>query len=602
MTNVNIQGNVKVDGRGHTNKINRGYVPGEYRKLVNAEIDSTGRLINRRPINSVADVMVDNPYGFIGHWGPWAMLNAIDGMRIYNGSNSISYALWSPNDNLTTDGNPNSWHVVKKFVRYNGINHWITSEYRASTGTYRINILHSSDPLVNPLDASSLASVQNFGTTTLATVVSKLETAGSLDIREAFVHKDRLWVVCSDSVYFSKPTDFLEFDPPDGGFFLYPECYLQGGIANKDSIYLVGSSGVYFITYATDPNVDSVVRTINGSGGGDSCCIYEDNVYLTKDDFLYVVMNGNISKVMDLNLGFYGHSNVYTKLESFGEYIVMLRYKNKSYASNVTDEDNEFTKPTRVRATGQPVGDIITEDSDKQYCLYFLNMTTGSIHVVDFADRLEDEDWAYRGYVSDVYFLPVEDGFNNYHLYLLTKHPQENPVIGITGYSGDAHRGAVYQMPLSVPTDPSYSIIDTWLNESGVPFFAWAYVDVEIEGYVPDGNELMMKKFRSLLFQGKPPLSTLKLYLGFDGADYTLDYSFAQSVLDPASPNQVMPSRYPINQRARSLHINLRTVEFDPLTLTGDGSLQRFSIEDIKVLWGYTQRAPINRNQNRYLS
>ncbi len=609
MTNTNIQGNLEINGRGHVNKVNRGYVPGEYRKLVNAEIDSTGRLTHRRPIKCVSATVLDNPYGFIGHWGPWAMVTSIDGMRIFNAASSVSYPLWSPNDQLTTDGNADSWHTVVKFVRYNNINHWITSEYQATTNTYLINLVYSTNDKINPDDATSLASVQDFASTTQVTIVSKLSTSGTLDIRDAFVHKDRLWVVCSDSVYFSKPTDFTEFDAPDGGFFLYPECYLQSGIGNRDSIYLVGNSGVYYITYATDPNVDSVARTITGSGGGDSCCVYEDNVYFTKDDFLYVVMNGSVTKVMDLNLGFYGHSNVYTKVQPFGEYLVMLRWKFNSYGSEVVDNDNEFSRPPKTNATAHPVGDFRYEyNLGAQYYMYFLNMSTGSIHVVDFLDVQENASTYYKGHVSDIYFLPLEDGKNNYHLYMLTKHLHPTDLtIPITGYDGEAHRGSVYEMPLSFSTgtmvghygDP---VLDSWITDAGIIIDGLPAVDIEIEGYSPDGNEYLLKKFRSIMIQGVAPSAPiLELRFGFDNQNYSPAFPLSQNVVEGFTPNEVHPYRFPINQRARSLHINIKTVAHNPVTFTHTGPFleqTRWSIEDVKVLWGYTQRSPINRTQS----
>ena len=50
MTNTNIQSFVQLAGKGHTYRKNGGYTAGEYKQLVNAELNDLGYIVSRRNI------------------------------------------------------------------------------------------------------------------------------------------------------------------------------------------------------------------------------------------------------------------------------------------------------------------------------------------------------------------------------------------------------------------------------------------------------------------------------------------------------------------------------------------------------------------------
>ena len=201
------------------------------------------------------------------------------------------------------------------------------------------------------------------------------------------MHKERLWVVLGGALYFSKPTDPTVFSVPDGGFFKFAEADINYAVTLRDSIYVICDSAIYVINYSADPNLDANVIKIDAVAGGDSACVFRGNVYYTKDDTLNVINNYNVSKVMDLNLGFWGEEGSYSRLVPFGDYLVLQRYTTESYNSSAIPITG---------ATEHPVS--LANYGNNDLSCYFINMDSGSIHGLDFSDNHpgthgHDRDW-----------------------------------------------------------------------------------------------------------------------------------------------------------------------------------------------------------------
>jgi hypothetical protein len=635
MVNQNIEGTVGLNGRGHTRKPSHGYTPGEYTRLVNAEIDASGAIVNRRPIRVcgfqyAANRRISNPCQFIGNIGQSMISVSNDSVWVHEPRNSGVIKLWDVSVLGSTSSN---YHMLKKVIRYNNKNHFLSIRYANNVDGLGSDAWYVASKYIDwPSDALN---EQNPGTVswhqdtshyTDQTLFSRISTIADpkapLVFKDAFIHKDRLWVVTEDELFFSKATDPLDFNVPEGGFIKIPGVQINSVIANRDHIYVIGNGSIHVITYVTDPNVDSVVREITGALGGDSACLYEDSVYTVRDDSLYLVSPNSVTKIMDLQIGLNAVPGEYTKIASFGNYIVFQRWRRNSYFFQLSGDFNDTNLPHSTKARSHPVGTGTYRDSSGsnafKYHMFFLNMDTGSIHVLDFRDAPE-RTLLSQGYIADMELLPVEDGRNNFHLFFMTKCSNSADTslpVGAAPYTG-----AVYSMQVSAPsTDYYINLLDECVEgTSSGGLYALRQVepavDIEIKRYVPDGNEFKMKKFRSLLIQGQMPVGYtegsevpqgLEIQYAFDNREYgtavplLTTYNDSNLLINDHKRTDVSPMRIPINQRARSISIRIK--KKGNVILNNSDYRQNWAIEDIKVLWGYTQRGPINRAQDRYLS
>jgi hypothetical protein len=612
MTNTHIQANLILGGRGHTQKSNEGYVSGEYNRLVNAEINEAGNIVSRRPIKAVGifdnNRRIEDPQYFIGNIGGNAAF--ISNSKVYVSSAlDNTYDLWDLS-NLSLSGS--SYRVVKKVIRYNNITYFIALRYNSANTTYYIDVAYCNfkDTVFSYSVTKNFYA--NFANYTVATLFSRPASEGDLVFVNAFIHKDRLWVVCEDQVWFSKPTDPLTFSVPNGGFFKFPHVTINDACANKDNIYIIGNGSIEVITYTTDPNTDAVVRGVTGSLGGDSCCVHEDSVYTIKDEAIYYLSGSNVTKVYDLEVGFLTASGNYTKIASFGPYLVFLRWHRGSYEfGDFEGSFNEYGFPAQSKTKSHPIGSSRLFDGTAYrhaYHMFFLHMGTGAIHVVDFRDGYNvSSDPTLQGIVGDMMFLPLEDGANNFHLFMMTKQRDTSTASGTRGM-----RGSIYTMAINTPPEGGQnSYLDEYIENSSIGVnvkrSVEAQVDIEIRHYVPDGNEFNFKKFRNIMIQGKFPQEALQLQYAFDNREYgaplTIEPHYSNTLV-PTDPRafDIGPSRFPINQRARAISLRIKNKPNDNVYSNGQGYWDSWSIEDVKILWQYTSRGPISRSQGRYIT
>lgn len=627
MVNQNIEGNISLNGRGHTKKTNQGYTPGEYNRLVNAEINDAGCLVNRRPMRLTGkDVFLgrrlDNPHSFIGNVGPTAITLTNEAVWMHEPARKAT-KLWNLNPEMLDGVGTNLYHVLKKVIRYEDTTYFISVRYDSGVQASYIQAKHITVPYDDYLDTANGGTVtayQNLANYTNTVLIARSTIGGVQPIvfKDAFIHKDRLWIVTEDEIFFSKATDPLEFDPPDGGFFQFNDSVINTAIANRDFIYVIGNGSIDVITYTTDPNVDAQVRNLTGALGGDSACVYEDSVYTVRDDNLYHVSASGVTKVLDLKVGMSAIGGEYTKIEAFGPYIVFLRWGRKMYDAALGAAFIDYVLPHKTKAKTHPLGAANYWNGaafDFKYHVYFLNMNTGAIHTLDFRDALDKATVGLQGIVSDMIIPPWEDGYNNFHLFFMTKQFKD------TSLPGGAYTGSVYSMQVSIPTDDqNVNLLDDCVGGTDIGGGSYEYkasepaVDVEIRHYVPDGNEFKLKKFRGIQLQGQFPVTTdvgnnggLEVQFAFDQSAYgtavplTPSYNDQNMSINDPRRVDVSPARIPINQRARALSLRIKkkgNVIFDP----NPNYRMGWSIEDIKILWGYTKRAPVNRSQDRYVS
>lgn len=584
MANVTIQSMIPLAGKGHAYRLNGGYTAGEYKQLVNCELNDLGYIVSRRGIHLCGMNTVDEnnlpPYyqcrEFLGHSGQGAIVGFNNGQRaVYGDPDIADKEMWNIDD---LDPGGDSYDVVKKFIRYNGQNYWISHFKSGTICGFRVRYSQEAE------DVPDNTGVIDLTTVTGHSVSVNLEAAIDNQIKNAFMHKERMWVALGNAVYFSKPTDPSVWAVPDGGFFKFNEARVNYALASRDSVYVICDSSIYVITYSADPNLDAVVIKIDDSGGGDYATVYNGNVYYVKDDSLNVITNNNVSRVMDLNLGFWGEEGNYTKLHAFGEYIVIQKHTYRSY--------DEFGHPDRREALKHPVS--LSQYTTNDPSCYFVNMITGAIHALDFSDSQPDNN---PGYVADVMLVPREDKNNNTYLYLLTKN--------------SLNQGRVYAMPITGP-DTRYEGADSYIP--ACDYIRGSddrlkrvnhHVRIEIDSFVPDGTEYLMKKFRTLLISAKfpyggstPSQDALALQIKYDGRAYgppmVLEDKVHQGDVDTSPP---YPHRYPMNQRGRSISI---LIEQEPDYDDGTSIRQDMLIEDIRLFWSYTSRMPTKRSKTNY--
>lgn len=208
------------------------------------------------------------------------------------------------------------------------------------------------------------------------------------------------------------------------------------------------------------------------------------------------------------------------------------------------------------------------------YNTFFINTDNGSTHVLDFKDRS-------AGYIVDMYINHTKDSSGNYHLYFICAEK-------------DSFTPEIYLIePYSMSSSESLYVRDYVKNEEGVYVYQSPGFDVEIDSFVPDGNEHRVKKFRNLQIQGIFPKDGLKLHVAYNNQPYS-DGIDLKDTIDKPSKRPHYPHRIGLNQRGRSLSLRFKA---DPQITSSDG-LGVFELSDVRTLWTYSARAASNRNQS----
>lgn len=616
---------VQLAGRGFVYRPDGGYRPGEYRRLVNMEIDDNGELRKRMPveIGSSQNLVTSSQFiGFLEDWVVVALNNGYSDDTLYftkrDGSGENTNIVWDT-DNLYGAGfDPASDdHVIVGFFRYNGRNYFlsISENYTGTTQTNKFylhyfNANTSEDVTVLPLVFQHDIPQNHVLLFTIAVDNHGMFGVAPFKFKKFFWHRDRLWIITNRGVYFSKATDPTNFTAPDGGFFRYPDDLVKDAVALHDDIFVLGNDNLNYITYVSDPNTDATQREIARGIGGDALVVHEDACYLVRIDQLYLVETNRISKVLDLDLGIGGYD---LQLVSYFDYIIFQYYSDVTFF--VSPNQSE-----RVPVYGS-AGQTLNEANNVSHWYtgtFFLNMKTGSMMEFMYQERPDqfDPNTSDPGKnCTPVAWFPQPFEHTESGEYWLWFRTYGDPTFGNTGHT--------YTMKMSSKDNPGEFTPDVawdfgWRNAPALANGQSIPILVDIPGINLDGSEIWVKKIRSIALEGKFPPSyggteyDLKLELAFDNQPYPITppaYNFALdlNVGSTGTFNDTarlpVPSRFPVNQRARELSVRFREdiQRGNGTTLVpayNAGPFRHFILNRISIFWTPTNRGPINRQGN----
>lgn len=566
MTNTNIQGAVQLNGPGFVARRKGNFKPGEYMRLVNAELDRDGAVVNRRNIVNVGGLANATSFGscfpIIGTHDDGIIVASATVHR-YLPPNTAPVTLWAPTALPVPVG---GWHKIMGYFQYNKTSYWLTCDFdpNAAGGLtqYRFYIYSIATPF-NGLNTIAFASL------TKTTIISA--TFATPIMTSFFIHKERLFISTADSLYFSAATNPLDFTVPNGGFINFPNKTIKHAFSLSDTIYILCNSSVHVYTYSTDPNNDAYLRTIIDNMGGDWGCVHKSTPYIINNTGIYAISNGNVSKIHDAQFDV-GDDAYQHKILSFEDYLVVIRRQSINYDGIASSDAQYFNKESKAFTPG-------LSNNTLGYNVFFINTELGSTHVVDFT---ECNEVANKGYIVDAIFNPVKDFYGNYKLYFMT-----NKYLSTNG-AATTYVSSWYYMDLK----RGVFCKDVSRDYSNVLRAYKPRICVEIDSYSPDGMEYLIKKFRNLLMEAKFPKADFGVEIAFDNDPYPVNG------YDPLPnenfPNQrpYFPARVAINQRARTISIKLRTNnDFVPLADVNT-VYDQFELSDMRVLYTYTGRGP----------
>lgn len=255
---------------------------------------------------------------------------------------------------------PGFFMHFKGFFRYAYKNYWLTLEYWPSTG-YQFVLYHCDIPSDDSIDKYTIFSGIEAQLT--RTVILDFPVASSdfnkLDFRNFFLYKERLWIVTSVGLYYSKATDptvFLDTEG-NGGYFKYPNDVVTWGMAIGDNVYVLCSSSVYAITYNLSPNDDATQRPISEIIGGEMGCIHLDTPYFINNLGIFAIHGTNIEKLMDSRFDV-GEDYYRNHLYSFENYLIVNRYEHTIFSGeegSVQVYKNLWPNPRSTTSQGRQI-------------------------------------------------------------------------------------------------------------------------------------------------------------------------------------------------------------------------------------------------------
>jgi hypothetical protein len=210
------------------------------------------------------------------------------------------------------------------------------------------------------------------------------------------------------------------------------------------------------------------------------------------------------------------------------------------------------------------------------YNTYFLNMENGSVHVMDFRDALDLSE-VDRGRVAEVYVNPNKDSSGNYNLFFYTARKTAE-----TGGSYTFANRFYYMSSFRDINFTDWSVKSNDVLEKYPP-----KVEIEIDSYVPDGSEYLVKKFRHLLMMAKIPETDFNVDFGFDDSVNFDIWDIASQVV---SSRPHSPYRIRVNQRCKALTIWLYN-DFFTTPRAAEQDYGTLEISDLRTLWTYSGKA-----------
>jgi len=571
MGNVNTQSPIPLSGGGFVAKVDGAYGGGEFAKLTNVEIGNDGTIINRRNIVACGATTPDvwevrNAIGFIGSLRQFSV--AVGTENQLASDINVTMNLWDPNDLPVPEGT-DSFHVILRVLEYSDKWYWVTLAYDSETQFYKFYVYWTAEPsadaLPNTVSFASLTSVELFSV--------PLAVGNPFVFGTVFVHKDRLWIVSNHTIWFSKATDFTVFTVPEGGFISIADEHINFAFSLSDSVYILCDKSVYMYTYTVDPNEDAYLRSIATTMGGIIGVAHHSVPYMINRQGVYSIANGNIYRIHEGNFDIGPDNTSFDyRLVSFEDYLVVLRYKRVTFNSVPEYSPKIGYFQGKSWDTNGP--------NKLDYNLFFLNVEQQSTHVVDFRDS---RDSVEPGYVLGLLPVYQTDKTDNYGLHLLTSRH----VSGTYPTTDLQYSGSTYIM--NSHNDRTI-VRDIARLSNGLQRAYKPEIEIVIEGFVPDGNEYLNKKFRNLLIMGTFPDNDFNVSVALNNEVWRGPVGLpGWSSVDSRNPNS---ARVGINQRGRALSINFRSTNVVPEPLSYEW--QRLHLADLRVLWSYAQRLPVH--------
>lgn len=365
-----------------------------------------------------------------------------------------------------------------------------------------------------------------------------------IDTVEWTLHRERMWVVTGNSVYFSKTGDLLTWrvpstvsPDPDAGFFNFPgeDYYDIQGLG--DLMYVSGPGQIKAINYSANPNTDGSVTTVNTQFGGHSITAYGSSIYFVRFDALWSVSGTSVSKVKDLDLGLVegintsnlaylnnspeGDSALSVKIYPYRNYLIIRVVSPvaiSSYSETLTGTTNgsplaELSYPGSLGQYGTEPNDYIRLYPRVVGQAYFVNMDNGATHefnhrVGHISDSIDD-----LGIFCDVSSMYVIPGHANYDetLYFNDFYINYNLSLipaGTTNYLDGVGSDSVLEASTLLDAVYRYPFPQT-------PSTSWLYsrpeVQIEISNLYPGNRKFNTAKWRSFGWIGKGPKSGFSL-------------------------------------------------------------------------------------------
>lgn len=576
MVNNNIQGAIPLAGKGHSFKKFGDYEPGEFFRLVNAEITNEGRIVGRRPVeamgdNGTTDGVITSYKRLLGTTDTYTLIcNATEQKALTAGLNTTE-DLWPPTDLPVPVG---GWHNLEAFFRYNRTDHWLSFKADLTGNTCTVQL--TRDPLQSDGRPDGTLTYAYYDTYDLFTITGQ---GGVYYFNNCLIQGDRLWIATNEGVYFSKVTDPSVFAAPDGGFFKFPGQEIQHIVSLADSIYVLCRDSVHVITYSSDPNSDATVRKIADVGARHGT-IFRDTPYFVNAQGIYAITSLSVELVFNFE-GIYFYSN-YFHIDAWEDYLVLTVAIN-DYKPDQLDGDQGLNS----LVIDPYFNDAVFNFEDYPYPCIFFNMNSGAAHAVDFKDQYDglSSEW---GMIVSTIVNTTGDQNVGPHLVFLTESGSTD------------HR--LYAM---FPTSDNRAIVaDEIWDTLGNKDLVLPNPRIELRSYCPDGNNYMMKKFRTCEIMGNfgDDQYFIKFFYDRDwenhfdlttAKDLTYD-AWADDSLGPNRYKSRIACRFGLNQRAYAINIQIGIKDpFSPY-VPDEADQERtdgFLIEDIRVLWSYVGRA-----------
>lgn len=663
-------------GRGFQRRPEGKFHPGEFQDLLNCEISADGAITNRPSIfaaerlSSFSDPFI-NPQKFMGYIGSYSIFLGTEGVyAVQMRGDFFNYYtvidVWSPTSLSYGDsGEPYKDATGNLYAKpvachaYNNLAYWIIFRQK-SVSQWDIKLYKSG---ISHLDFSAIG-----GLTSLGTIISGSNTGStsiyrkytSPQIVSSFIHKERLWIVTENAVYFSKATDFTKWAVIDGGGLInINDDNINEAVPLGDTIYLACDNSIRNITYNIDPNDinDIVISNISPGLGSQTVSVHDSVCYFVRNDTLYAVSGSSVSKVMDLNLGLIevmsGVGSPFVasdlpaswqvgkvKLISYRRYLIIQNYCEGWYEStpsgsalgrdyskfkhNIVDHTINNTYPpdafNDIEANGGAVDPVM-----RPHSAWFLNMDTGCIHRFSVTDQhawnadpdpLNSLNHKCPGKISEFFVYPSSDIDGSGDILLLNT----KTVVPLSA-SPNYDTGYLYALDpnASNSIDRSKRSFDQRRAHDGKLQIYNTDMRVSINQFSPDDSEFFNKKFRSLLIEGSLP-KTMNTYVSPGSLEmgvFPLPSKYLSEISPPSDlalnkgyePSSI---RLGLGIRSRSLSVMLfsDTILLADLTMTPEdffGDINSANISPsqqyhltlyaIGVLWLPSVRAPITSGQ-----